>query len=159
MSGSDIERLAARLLRRYVRALDDDRLEDWVDCFVEDCSYKVLSIENVKRGLPFPLIQYENKNMLRDRVLALRRGNLYNLHYARHITSDMDVDSENGVPGLYRLQASYLVLQTDMEGETKLFSTGRYDAQVVFDGDVVKFKELTVIVDTFSVPNLISIPL
>ena len=145
------------LLYSSLRAIDENRWEAWPDHFVDDCSYKVMALENVERDLPLPIIQYENKNQLRDRVMALRSANVYNLHYDRHFVSNADVtESANGA---YRLQANYVVFQTDMEGETKLFSTGKYDARIVAVDEELKFKEMLVIVDTFAVPNLISTPL
>ncbi len=145
------------LLYSCLRAIDEDRWEEWPDHFVDDCSYKVVALENLNRDLPLPIIQYENKDQLRDRVMALRKANVYNLHYDRHLVSNADVSE--GANGDYRLQANYVVFQTDLEGETKLFSTGKYDATVVFVGDELKFKNKLVIVDTFAVPNLISTPL
>lgn len=157
MLSAEIINRVTGLLHSCLRAIDEDRWEEWPEHFVDDCVYKVMALENVNRNLPLPIIQYENKNMLRDRIMALRKANVYNLHYDRHFVSNADVSA--GANGDYRLQANFVVFQTDVEGETKLFSTGKYDATVVFIDDEPKFKEKLVIVDTFAVPNLISTPL
>src|SRR5262249_4148556 len=73
------------LLVEAAYLLDEDRLEDWLDCFTEDAVYRVLSRENEMRSLPLPLLQCENKDMMRDRVLALRRANVFNIHRDRHV--------------------------------------------------------------------------
>jgi len=66
-------------------ALDEDRLEDWVELFDEDCDYRIVTRENVEQGLPNVLMWCDNKNMLRDRVESYRNVNLYNPHYDRHV--------------------------------------------------------------------------
>jgi len=41
-----------RLYLEYVACIDDDDLERWPDLFTDDCSYRILARENVRRGLP-----------------------------------------------------------------------------------------------------------
>ena len=78
----------------YVQYLDDDRLEEWPDFFVTDCLYKIMPRENVERELPLPLWYCDNQHMLHDRVQALRTSQIYNLHYDRHILSNVRVHDE-----------------------------------------------------------------
>ena len=68
------------LIADYAHYIDDDRLEEWLDFFSEDCVYKILSRENVEQALPLELLSCRNKNMLRDRILSLREANIYNIH-------------------------------------------------------------------------------
>ena len=82
------------LLYDYVEYLDDDRLEEWPDFFVPDCMYKIMPRENVERELPLPIWYCSNRNMLTDRVQALRTSQIYNLHYDRHILSNVRVLDE-----------------------------------------------------------------
>ena len=57
MNIDTIERdLITNLLAEYVHSIDEDRLEDWVDLFAEDCVYKILSRENFDSGLPLELM-------------------------------------------------------------------------------------------------------
>ena len=51
------------------------------------------------------------------------------------------------------------MFQTDLEGQTQLFSAGKYDDQVVLVDGEPKFKEKVVTIDTYAVPNLLSTPL
>ena len=73
------------LMADYCHYLDDNRLEEWLDFFTEDCQYKILSRENVEDGLPLELLSCRNKNMLRDRILSLREANIYNIHFDKHL--------------------------------------------------------------------------
>src|SRR5690242_1528287 len=83
-----------RLLSDYVLFIDDDRLEEWPEFFVEDCIYKIIPRENLRFKTRLPILYCENKNMLRDRVTALRSSSIYNLHYDRHIISNICVIGE-----------------------------------------------------------------
>ena len=153
---SKTEELTA-FLNEYIHCIDDDRLEDWPGFFEEACVYKIIPRENTERNLPIALVYCDNKGMLIDRVVSLRKANVYNLHYDRHIVSNVLVGE--GGDGSWTLKANYIVYQTDLEGESMLFSTGKYDAVVVANGDGHKFREMVVTVDTYAVPNLISTPL
>ena len=153
---SKTEELTA-FLNEYIHCIDDDRLEDWPGFFEEACIYKIIPRENTERNLPIALVYCDNKGMLIDRVVSLRKANVYNLHYDRHIVSNVLVGE--GGDGSWTLKANYIVYQTDLEGESMLFSTGKYDAVVVANGDGHKFREMVVTVDTYAVPNLISTPL
>ena len=156
-NGGFAERIEA-FLYDYIDAIDSDRLEEWPEYFTDKCIYKIIPRENVERNLPISLVYCDNKGMLIDRVLSLRKANVYNLHYDRHLVSNVRVIP--GKNGDCTLRASYVVYQTDLEGESMMFSTGRYDATVVgAQSAKPKFKEMIVTVDTFAIPNLISTPI
>lgn len=145
------------LLTDYGHLIDSDQLEDWLDFFVEDCVYKIIPRENVVRDLPLSLVLCENKNMLRDRILSLRKANIYNIHTDRHLISGIRVVGETD--GIHSVEANYAVFQTNQDGETRVFSVGKYVDKVVFVDDRPKFKEKIVVVDTASVPTLLATPL
>ncbi|MBM3509669.1 MAG: aromatic-ring-hydroxylating dioxygenase subunit beta [Alphaproteobacteria bacterium] len=156
-NGGLAERVEA-FLYDYIDAIDSDRLEEWPEYFTDKCIYKIIPRENVERNLPISLVYCDNKGMLIDRVVSLRKANVYNLHYDRHLVSNVRVLP--GKNGNCKLRASYVVYQTDLEGESMMFSTGRYDATVIgAQSAKPKFKEMVVTVDTFAIPNLISTPL
>ncbi len=154
---SKSEELTA-FLYEYIHCIDDDRLEDWPNFFEDVCIYKIIPRENVELNMPIALVYCDNKGMLIDRVVSLRKANVYNLHYDRHIVSNVLV-SDGESNDSWDVKASYIVYQTDLEGESMLFSTGKYDAIVAKNGSGHKFKEMIVTVDTYAVPNLISTPL
>lgn len=157
MNPSFSREAAEDLVNDYADCLDSDRLEDWLELFTEDCSYRVLPRENADLGLPAPLMLCTNKNMLRDRITALRQANEYNLHYGRHLVTNLRVRPEDG--GVLRLQANYALFQTNLEGQTRVFSVGRYEDRARLEGGRLLYCEKLVIVDSFSVPSLLAIPL
>ncbi len=128
------------LMAEYGMALDEDRLEDWVELFDEACDYRVVTRENVEQNLPNVLMWCDNKNMLRDRVESYRNVNLYN-------------------PNVWSFDASYSLFQTDLEGNTRIFSVGRYRVEARLAGDAAKLKSVMVIADTGTVPSLLATPI
>ena len=147
----------ADLLAEYGMALDEDRLEDWVELFEEACDYRIVTRENVAQGLPNVLIWCDNKNMLRDRVESYRNVNLYNPHYDRHVIGMPRIVAEEG--GVVTFDASYSLFQTTLEGESRLFSVGRYRVEAVLKDGAARIKTLLVVADTGTIPSLLATPI
>jgi anthranilate 1,2-dioxygenase small subunit len=146
------------LLLDYGALIDGDKLEQWLDFFTDDCVYKIVPRENVVQNLPGVIVLCENKNMLIDRIVSYREANEYNLHYDRHIISNIRI---RDLPerDAYAAEASYAVYQTNMDGESRLFSVGEYRDKVLIRNGAAKIKEKLIIVDTYSIPTLLATPL
>lgn len=153
----EMRNLIADLLVEYGWRIDNDKLEDWVELFTEDARYDVIPRDNYERGLPLCLISCKNRAMIRDRILALRVANEYNLHFDRHIISTAKI-IEQGDETI-RIEANYVVLQTDQTGSSKVFSTGVYHDLLVLENGRLLIKDKVVVVDTFCVPTLIATPI
>jgi len=153
-----MERVAlSDLMAEYAMALDEDRLEDWVELFDESCDYRVVTRENVEQGLPNVLMWCDNKNMLRDRVESYRHVNEYNPHYDRHIIGPLRVLGDKA--GITVFEASYSLFQTDLEGNSRLFSVGRYRVEAVLRDGAARLRSVQVIADTGTVPSLLATPI
>ena len=75
----------AELNAAYAAAIDQDRLEAWPDFFTDDCLYKITSADNIRDGNEAGIVYADSRAMLADRVLALRRANIYERQTYRHI--------------------------------------------------------------------------
>ena len=157
MNERDVFFLAHKLMADYADLIDADRLEDWLGIFAEDATYCIMPRENVEQNLPASVMLCTNKAMLRDRVAALRQANEYNLHYDRHLVSGLRVTPAD--EGAWRLEANYAVFQTNLEGQSRLFSVGRYQDKVRLDGERLLLTEKLVVVDSYSIPTLLATPL
>ena len=145
------------LMVEYGLLLDDDKLEAWVDLFTDDCDYRIVTRENVEQNLPNVLIWCKGRRMLADRITSYRQVNEYNLHWDCHtISMPRILGNEDGT---WRVEASYSLFQTNLEGQSRLFSVGRYRARVVVDGDTARIREMVVIADTGSIPTLVATPI
>jgi 3-phenylpropionate/cinnamic acid dioxygenase small subunit len=141
----------------YVHCLDADELERWPEFFTEDCFYRVTSAENYDAGMPLGLIHATSRNMLKDRVSALREANIYEPQRYRHLVSSIKVVEERE-PTL-ELSANFLVVRTMQEGDMTLFAAGRYLDQVRYEDGTWKFARKTVVLDSRQIDTLLAIPL
>src|ERR1700720_3767217 len=141
----------------YVHCLDADELERWPDFFTEDCFYRITSAENYEAGMPLGLIHATSRNMLKDRVSALREANIYEPQRYRHLVSSIKVVEERE-PTL-ELSANFLVVRTMQDGDMTLFAAGRYLDQVRYEDGSWKFARKTVVLDSRQIDTLLAIPI
>src|SRR6516165_1554438 len=97
-----------RLYADYVHCLDADELERWPEFFIERCFYRVTSAENYEAGLPLGLIYATSRDMLKDRVSALREANIYEPQCYRHLVSSLRVRGE--ADAALDVEANFLVV-------------------------------------------------
>jgi 3-phenylpropionate/cinnamic acid dioxygenase small subunit len=146
----------ADLYCAYDNALNDGDLERWPELFVDPCVYKVIPRENHEQGLPVALIYCESRNMLIDRVVALRETALYAPRIVRRITSAVCLRAIDA-DGL-RVTAIFALFQTMPDRPSEVFLCGRYQDRVVDDGGVLRFAERLCIYDSTIVPTSLVYP-
>ena len=142
---------------RYVEAIDEGRFEAWPDFFMDDCTYRITTAENVEQGLPLSIIYATSRAMMRDRVKALREANVYEAQRYRHILGPSRLESAED--GSISVRTNFMVARIMHTGETVLFATGRYLDRVVLAGETAHFLEKTVILDSRQIDTLLAIPL
>jgi anthranilate 1,2-dioxygenase small subunit len=146
-----------QLYTDYVHCLDADELERWPDFFTEDCFYRITSAENFEAGMPLGLIHATSRNMLKDRVSALREANIYEPQRYRHLVSSIKVVEEDGAR--LDLTANFLVVRTMQEGDMTLFAAGAYLDQVRRENGIWRFANKTVVLDSRQIDTLLAIPI
>jgi anthranilate 1,2-dioxygenase small subunit len=155
------------LYTAYSACLDSDALERWPEFFTEDCRYRITSAENYEAGMPLGLIYATSKNMLHDRVSALREANIYEPQRYRHLISGMRITGEDrtaGVPSAagqdeLDLAANFVVIRTMQDGAMSLFAAGRYIDRVVRSENGWLFARKEVVLDSRQIDTLLAIPL
>lgn len=146
------------LYAAYAGALDEWRLEEWPELFVQECIYRVIPRENYERDLPLSIIFCESRGMLEDRVMALRDTAVYAPRITRHVTSGLEISREEDGGGIHS-EANILVLRSQPERGTEIRSAGRYIDTIVRDEGRLKFKQRLCILDTDVSPNTLVIPM
>jgi anthranilate 1,2-dioxygenase small subunit len=141
----------------YAHCLDNDALENWPEFFVEDCYYRITSAENFEAGLPLGLVYLTSRAMLVDRVMALRKANIYEPQRYRHLIGAIKVADEND--GVIEVVANFLVVRTMQDGAMSLFAAGRYIDRIARRGDGWKFARKEVVLDSRQVDTLLAMPL
>ena len=151
-----LERVA-QLNADYVRAIDDDRLEDWPGFFTEPCLYTITTAENHRLGLAAGIIFADSKGMLEDRVAALREANVFERQAYRHLVGLSAPLGES--EGELRFETPFLVVRIVRDGQMDLFATGRYLDVIVDEGDTLRFRARVVVCDSSRIDTLLAIPL
>jgi anthranilate 1,2-dioxygenase small subunit len=141
----------------YVHCLDADEIERWPDFFTEDCFYRITSAENYEGGMPLGMIHATSRNMLTDRVSALRQANIYEPQRYRHLVSSIKIDEDR--EDTLDLTANFLVVRTMQEGDMTIFAAGRYLDQIRRQGEAWRFARKTVVLDSRQIDTLLAIPI
>jgi 3-phenylpropionate/cinnamic acid dioxygenase small subunit len=141
----------------YAACLDSDALEHWPEFFIENCVYRITSAENYEADLPLGLIYATSRNMLKDRVSALRQANIYEPQRYRHLISGIRVQRDD-IDAL-EVSANFLVVRTMQDGAMTVFAAGRYVDSVVRAVTGWHFARKTVVLDSRRIDTLLAIPL
>lgn len=145
------------LLAHYVDIVDQDRLEQWPELFVEDCKYRVTSALDYRDKLPLGIIYAVSRGMLKDRVSALREANVYEAQRYRHIVGPIWIEDESD--GIVKACSNFLVVRTMHTGDTLLFASGVYLDRIDVASDPCRFIERIVVTDSDKIDTLLAIPL
>jgi 3-phenylpropionate/cinnamic acid dioxygenase small subunit len=141
----------------YIRCIDGNALERWPEFFTDDCIYKVTTAENEREGFDAGIIYADSKNMLADRVLALRQANIYEKQSYRHILGLPTIVSNGG--GEAETETPFLVVRIMHDGQTDVFATGVYIDKLRADGKELRFAARLVVCDSSRIDTLMAIPL
>src|SRR5215470_10185663 len=145
-----------RLQEHYISVIDTDRLEEWPDLFTEDGVYEIIPKENADLGLPAGILHCFGRPMMRDRIVALRKANVFEPHTYRHMTSGLEFKQVDG--DTVDMQSNYVVVQTLTDGESRVYQAGRYFDRIVRTTEGWRYQSKRVIYDTSRVQTLLVTP-
>ncbi len=154
-----LQQRVERLFFDYADGLDQGRFAEWPTYFAEDqCDYRVVSRENHDASLPAPLMGCYTHGMVKDRVAMLIAKSLtYQKTYQRRYVSNVRV---NQAPdGSLNAWSNLLVMQCDLEGNPFTYMVGRQEDTLVEVAGQLKFRRRLIIVDSFSIDNVLAVPL
>ncbi len=140
----------------YAHAIDTDRLEDWPSLFTEDGLYKVITRENLERGLPVGVVYCKGRGMLTDRITALRTANIYEPHVYCHLGSALRITGRAG--GVIEAESNFTVLRTMATGAMSVFACGRYLDRIVERDGTLLLAERVAVLDSRQIDTLLVIP-
>lgn len=156
---SQLQQRVERLNYDYADALNQQRYAEWPEFFTQDaCDYRVVSRENHDAGLPAPLMGCYSHGMVKDRVSMLIKGTLTTRNvYLRHYITNVRANEQHD--GSVSATANFQVMQSDPEGNSSLYMVGRYEDEMVEQDGQLKLRKRLVIVDSFSIDNMLAVPL
>jgi anthranilate 1,2-dioxygenase small subunit len=103
------------------------------------------------------VIWADTRNMLVDRVTALRDANIYEPHTYRHLIGQPAILGEDGKS--VESETPFLVVRVTGDGPTELFATGRYIDRYIVRDDAALLAERTVVCDSTRIDTLLALPL
>ncbi len=157
MIDPEIQRQVEALHTRYVRVIDEDRLEEWPELFTETCVYRVVTRENFDQGFPLSVMECRSRGMLRDRVTGYRKINVFEPQRYSHQISALEIEAVDA--NTVKCRSNYLVIRTITDGTMIVFSAGMYLDTIVLGPDGARFQERIVVQDSRRVETLLVIPL
>jgi anthranilate 1,2-dioxygenase small subunit len=147
----------AELAAAYADCIDDDRLEEWPDFFVDNCRYLITDRESHEAGLRHGVIYCASRGMLIDRVTSLRRVLMYEAHRYRHLVGPTRILSLDG--GVAEARSNVFVARIMHDGGMSLFATGRYLDRIDVSQTPYRFIDRLVVLDSQKIDTLLVIPL
>jgi 3-phenylpropionate/cinnamic acid dioxygenase small subunit len=145
------------LIGAYVDCIDEDRLEEWPDFFVEQCRYVITSRASHEAGLPHGVVYAASRGMLTDRVTALRQANIFEPHRYRHIVGPIRIGQIDAT--VAEVCSNFIAVRIMHDGEMGLFASGRYLDRVDLTSQPYRFIERLVVLDSQKIDTLLVIPL
>src|SRR3954465_9446804 len=123
----------------YSDCIDDDRLEEWPNFFVEQGRYLITDRESHRAGLRHGVVYCASRDMAIDRVMATRHGLMYEPHRYRHIVGPSRIDRVKG--GVAEARANFLAVRIIHSARCPLVGAGRYLDRIGISGPEFKFFE------------------
>jgi anthranilate 1,2-dioxygenase small subunit len=145
------------LIGDYIERIDDDRLEEWPNLFADPCRYLIISRVNHDAGLRQGVMYAASRGMLLDRVLAIRRANIFEPHRYRHVTGPTRLKALEGTAAV--AHSNFLALRIMHDGATTLFASGRYLDRIDISAVPFRFSERIVVLDSDKIDTLLALPL
>jgi 3-phenylpropionate/cinnamic acid dioxygenase small subunit len=152
-----VRRQIEALNTNYIRAIDDDNVEEWPKLFTEQCLYRITTRENFSQNLPLPLMEGTSRGMLVDRVFGYRRVNIYEPHRYTHLLSGLVIEPIDATH--FKCRQNYAVIRTMITGDMTIFSAGIYHDRVVLKDDQALLEERIVVQESRRVDTLLVIPI
>lgn len=146
-----------QLYARCAAALDAGDWEAWIDCFTDDCEYKLQPRENFDRKLPLATMAFESKGMLRDRAYGISNTLYHDPYYQRHVVGVPCIMSSNATH--IEAEANYAVFRTKPNEPTTVFNVGRSIDRIRVEPQGLRFASRLVVFDSELIPNSIIYPL
>jgi len=148
----------AALIADCAATIDGGQLERWPDFFTAKCVYRIISRSEFEKGRPIGFLYCDNRDMLGDRVRAMRSANVFQPHVYRHVLGAPRILGQRA--GAFEVETSYVVIRTAIpEGAMMVFSAGCYLDEVVLEAGAPRLRSRTVITDSDSIDMLLVLPI
>jgi 3-phenylpropionate/cinnamic acid dioxygenase small subunit len=141
----------------YFDTLDEGRLEEWPEFFVEKCGYRIIPRENYEAGQGLCIMQADSKGMLTDRVRAILETQVYAPRHYRRFYSGLRVVKASARE--WEVKQNVLIVQTLINKPSEILGCGvGHDRLSSNESGQLKFVDRTLILDTEMIRNSVIYP-
>ncbi len=148
-----------QLIYSWARTIDENRVEQIADFMQDAGRYRVKSRFNHDRNLPLAVIDCKGVSQLKDRILSMRKANVYQPHHYRHMISGIQILSEPQ-PMVFEVRSNFLITRTmDLSGDMKIFASGQTQDLISLESATPQFKDRLFLFDSRVIETLMIIPL
>ena len=141
----------------YAQTIDSDALEQWPAFFTAECHYRITHVENEAEGLAAGIVYADSRDMLEDRIAALREANIYERQRYRHLLGMPLVESADASTAEAR--TPFIVVRIMGTGQSEVFATGVYRDRFVLKAGKLLLAERVAICDSTVTDTLMALPL
>ena len=141
----------------YAQTIDSDALEQWPAFFTAECHYRITHVENEAEGLAAGIVYADSRDMLEDRIAALREANIYERQRYRHLLGMPLVKSADASTAEAR--TPFIVVRIMGTGQSEVFATGVYRDRFVLEAGKLLLAERVTICDSTVTDTLMALPL
>jgi anthranilate 1,2-dioxygenase small subunit/terephthalate 1,2-dioxygenase oxygenase component beta subunit len=141
----------------YAQTIDSDALEQWPAFFTAECHYRITHVENEAEGLAAGIVYADSRDMLEDRIAALREANIYERQRYRHLLGMPLVESVDASTAEAR--TPFIVVRIMGTGQSEVFATGVYRDRFVLEAGKLLLAERVAICDSTVTDTLMALPL
>lgn len=141
----------------YAYLLDEGEYDAWLELFTADGDYQVVARENWERGLPLATMRCDSRDMLADRIEAIRHTQFFAARTMRHFVSVVRPGGND--ERSTAVTANFLVTEATADDPARVHSVGQYRDHVVVDGGRLRFLHKLALYDAPLVLTSLVIPL
>jgi anthranilate 1,2-dioxygenase small subunit len=152
-----IERAIAQLHARYAAIIDEGRLEEWPELFVDSGRYEITTRDNLANSYPIGVVYCDSRAMMVDRVTAARRILVYEPHFYRHVGGYLTVEPESAL--CYRATSHFQIFRIMQSGDFRPFACGVFRDLITFAPGTPLFESRLVVLDSPNIDTGLVIPL
>ena len=99
----------------------------------------------------------DSKGMLVDRIISLRKANIFPVHSYRHILGPTRIVSEHELK--ITAQTNYTVFMTRADGRTEIYNSGKYIDEIDCSGEKPLFTSKVAVFDTNVIDTMMVRPI
>jgi benzoate/toluate 1,2-dioxygenase subunit beta len=141
-----LDKEVERLLIKEAALINENRLDEWLDMFTEDCIYWIPCKDDQLDPNKYVSIIYDDRNRLDERVWRLKSGLAYGQEpksKTRHLITNVDIREQKDDQVV--VSSNFLIVE--LRKGVQNIHAGRFEHHLVQKGDAwkIKFKRVELI--------------